>query len=48
VTHKEAVKPGYRNGQVDLDQRLAQFFERDGLARFPDRENVRAALTRRD
>ena len=40
ATREEAVKPGHRNGQPDLDQGRAQLLERDVLARFPERENV--------
>jgi len=39
-----AVQPGYRHVQTNADQRLAQLFKRDVLARFPDRENVRLPL----
>ena len=42
VTNEEAVKPGHRDVQAEFDQRQAQFFKRDVLARLPHGEDLRS------
>tara|TARA_R110000868_G_scaffold325895_1_gene586784 strand:+ start:115 stop:417 length:303 start_codon:yes stop_codon:yes gene_type:complete len=44
VTNEEAVKPGHRDVQAQIDQRRPQFFKRDVLARFPYGEDFSLPL----
>jgi hypothetical protein len=41
---EEAVEPGNRDVQADIDQRQAQFLKRGVPARFPNRQDVRPTL----
>jgi len=41
VADEEAVKPGHTHLKADIGKRRAQFFKRDVLAGFPDRQDIR-------
>lgn len=44
VTNEEAMKPGHRDVQADLNQRQAQFLKRDVLARLPHGQDFLSPL----